>query len=113
MKTFIIDLDGIDSSIFKELMGFVLTIGLNFRKLDKKAESGTSRTLFVETETKKEVEKLEKFLKESGFCSFSIVHDDMKATQNDKTIGIFSQLHGDSKEYYLDNSTGKRFSIVR
>jgi hypothetical protein len=34
MKTFFIDLDSLSHDTFKNLIGFVLTVGLKFRKID-------------------------------------------------------------------------------
>jgi len=105
MKTFLIDLDGISPEVFKELIGFILTAGLNFRKLDQRIESRTGRTLFVEVETRAE----EKALKE---VSPIIIKNENKAVLDGKIIGTFCQTNrGDN--CYVDNLTGKKFTIVR
>jgi hypothetical protein len=113
MKTFIIDLDGINPETFKDLMGFILTVGLNFRKLDRKSESGTGRTLFVELATKSEEVALKKFLDKQGIIAPIIIGNANKASQEGKKLGIFSLVSSASTDCYLDNTTGKKFAIVR
>lgn len=113
MKTFLIDLDGLAPEIFKELMGFILTIGLNFRKVDQRTESGTGRTLFVELATKSEEKALKEFLSKQNIASPIVIGNENKASLNGKSIGIFSQVNQVDGNYYLDTTTGKKFAIVR
>jgi hypothetical protein len=113
MKTYLIDLDGIDSEIFKILMGFVLTIGLNFRKVDQKTESGTGRTLFVELATKGEETALKTFLEKQSITPPIIIGNANKANLAGKTLGVFSLVEDPKGNYYQDKTTGKKFAIVR
>lgn len=113
MKTYLIDLDGINPETFKELMGFILTVGLNFRKLDQKTESGTGRTLFVELATKSEETALKAFLERQGIALPIIIGNANKASLSGKKLGIFSVVNNPTGTYYQDKTTGKKFSIVR
>ena len=113
MKTYLIDLDGISPETFKELMGFILTIGFNFRKLDQKTESGTGRTLFVELATKSEEKALKTFLNKQGVVVPIVIGNDNKANLEGKKLGIFSVVNNPIGTYYQDNKTGKKFAIVR
>jgi hypothetical protein len=113
MKTYLIDLDGINPDTFKNLMGFILMIGLNFRKLDQKTESGTGRTLFVELATKSEEKALKEFLDKEAIASPIIIGNANKANLEGKKLGVFSAVTSPIGTYYQDNKTGKKFAIVR
>ncbi len=113
MKTYLIDLDGISPETFKSLMGFVLTAGLNFRKLDQKTESGTGRTLFVELNTKSEETALKAFLDKQGVSVPVIIGNANKASLSGKKLGVFSSVDNPIGSYYQDKTTGKKFAIVR
>jgi hypothetical protein len=113
MKTYLIDLDGISSETFKELMGFILTVGLNFRKLDQKTESGTGRTLFVELATKSEETALKAFLERQGVVIPIVIGNANKASLDGKKLGVFSSIDNPIGSYYQDKTTGKKFAIVR
>jgi len=111
MRTEIIDLDGISPELFKELMGFTLTVGLNFRKLDQKTESGTGRALFIELATKAEEKALNELLTKLGVTPPIFIGNANKASLNGKKLGVFEQVES-SGARYLDKTTGKAFSIV-
>jgi hypothetical protein len=113
MKTYLIDLDGISPETFQGLMGFVLVLGLNFRKLDQKAESGTGRTLFVELTTKSEETALKTFLSKQGVSVPVIIGNANKASLGGKKLGVFSLVENPAGAYYQDKTTGKKFAIVR
>jgi hypothetical protein len=113
MKTYLIDFDGISPETFKELMSFILMVGLNFRKLDQKAESGTGRTLFVELATKSEETALKAFLDKSNVVSPIIIGNANKASLGGKKLGVFSRIENPIGTYYKDTTTGKKFAIVR
>jgi hypothetical protein len=112
MKTYLIDLDGINPEIFKNLMGFVLTVGLNFRKIDQKTESGTGKTLFVELSTKSEETALKAFLEKLGINSPIVIGDANKANLKGKKLGVFSAVSNPEGNHYQDKTTGKKFAIV-
>jgi hypothetical protein len=112
MKTFLIDLDGISPEVFKEIIGFILTAGLNFRKLDQRIESRTGRTLFVEVETRAEEKALKEFLTGQAVLSPIIIKNENKAVLDGKIIGTFCQTNR-GENCYVDNLTGKKFTIVR
>jgi hypothetical protein len=107
----LIDLDNISPELFKELMGFVLTAGLNFRKLDQKTESGTGRTLFVELASKAEEKALTGVLTKLGLPEQITIGTSNKASLGGKKLGIFG-LDNSNNAKYIDKTTGKRFSIV-
>ena len=63
MKTFFIDLDSLSPEKFKQLIGFILTTGLSFRKIDLVKSEKVNSTLVVETETRAEERSFNEFLK--------------------------------------------------
>ena len=111
MKTAIIDLDNISSELFKELMGFTLTAGLNFRKLDQKTESGTGRALFIDLATKEEEKALNELLTKLGITPPVLIGNENKASLDGKKIGVFARVEIE-KAKYIDKTTGRSFSIV-
>ena len=113
MKTYLIDLDGISPETFQGIMGFILVIGLNFRKLDQRTESGTGRTLFVELNTKSEETALKTFLDKQGVSVPVIIGNANKASLGGKKLGVFSLVENPAGAYYQDKTTGKKFAIVR
>lgn len=115
MKTFIIDLDGMSSELSRELMGFVLTIGLNFRKIDQCLSSKTGRTLLVELETRAEEKALRQFLDNNFIGQPITIGNDNKANLNGKKVGVFTQVSNTDglSNFYLDKSTGKKFTLVK
>jgi hypothetical protein len=115
MKTFFIDLDILSSEIFRELLGFTLTVGLNFRKIDFVKDDKSSRVLVIEVETKAEEKALDEFLKLKDIDKPITVLSDNKATIGTKTIGTFKILGSGAlaEAFYLDKTTGKKFVIVR
>ena len=113
MNTYLIDLDNLNSDLCKELIGFILTVGLPFRKIDKHVESKTGRTLVVELETKTEEKALKAFIQEHNISNVMTIKNNLNVVLEGKTIGSFKQVISPIGEHYLDNSTGKKFSIVR
>lgn len=115
MKTFFIDLDNLSSEIFKELLGFTLTVGLKFRKIELIRDDKSSRILVIEVESKAEEKALNEFFKCNEVEKPITVLSNNKATIGLKPIGTFKQLGKDinSDAFYLDKTTGKKFVIVR
>jgi hypothetical protein len=113
MKTYLIDLDNLNSDLCKDLIGFILTVGLNFRKLDRFKDSKTGKTLVVELETIAEDKALKTFLEKRGVSNSIIIKNDKAAVLNGKKIGIFNQVTNADNDFYVDNSTGRKFLIVR
>lgn len=114
MKTFIIDLDCLDSQIFSSLIGFIHSRGYPFRKLDLISNGKTGKCLFVETQNKAEKELLLGFLDESGISSPIVVENSGKAKLKAKSIGEFSEVTevGHLASFYLDKLTGRRYTIA-
>lgn len=115
MKTFLIDLDSLSPEVFRELLGFILTVGLNFRKIDLIRDNVTSRTLVVETATKAEEKGLSDFLDKREVEKPISILSNNKATVGIKVLGTFKQLgkNATAELYYQDKSTGKRFIITK
>lgn len=115
MKTFFIDLDSLSSEVFKELLGFTLTVGLKFRKIDLIKDDKTSRVLVIEVETKAEDKALNDFLNKNDIENPITISKTNKASINSKEIGILKQLGKNAirETYYQDKSTGKRFIITK
>lgn len=114
MKTFFIDYDGLSQENRRDLLGYVLTNGLNYRKIDFIKADETTKALVVETQTSDEIKALEAFLNEREVPKQITVLSSNKATIGTKTIGKLKIL-GESataQAYYKDNTTGKRFVIV-
>jgi hypothetical protein len=114
MKTFFIDLDVLFPETFKSLIGFVLKTGMNFRKIDLVTQNKTTQTLVVETATKGEETALKAFLEREGIATPITIGNANKANLGNKKLGIFSQVEDVSglNSYYLDKSTGKKFTLI-
>lgn len=110
MKTYVIELENFDSDLIKELMGFILTSGVNFRKLELITPEKTKKVLFVELISKKEINVLELFFSKNNITCPLFVRNDFKAILNGKVIGIFKPIEKEMKSYFVDN--GKKFSIL-
>jgi hypothetical protein len=115
MKTFFIDLDSVSSEAFREVLGYVLTVGFKFRKIDLVKDSLTSRVLVVETETRTEEKAFKEFLKKNEIVEPIAVLNNRKAVVGLKTIGNFKQLEKNETAniFYLDKTNGKRFIITK
>jgi hypothetical protein len=115
MKTFFIDLDSISSESFREVLGYVLTVGFKFRKIDLIKDSITSRILVVETETRTEEKSFKDFLKKNEIVEPITVLNNRKALVGLKTIGNLKQLEKNETAgvFYLDKTSGKRFVITK
>ena len=115
MKTLIIDLDSLTPELFKEVIGFTLRVGLNFRKIDLVTPGRTGQNLVVEIATRGEDKAFTTFLTGLGIASPIVVKSDNKAVLNGKKLGKFtqvSQVEG-LNSYYLDRSTGKKFAVIQ
>lgn len=114
MKTFIINLDEISSEKFREVIGFILVVGLNFRKVDLVKDDKTISSLIVEVETKAEEKSFSDFLNKNDISTPITILSNNNATIGLKVIGKFKQLGENAKSstYYQDKSTGRKFVIV-
>lgn len=113
MRTYLIDLDNLNLELCKELMGFILTIGLAFRKVDRQETGKVGKTLFVELKTLAEEKALKDFLSKQGISRPLVIKGDNRVILEGKKLGTFSEVLTPESNFYLDNSTGKKFSIVR
>jgi hypothetical protein len=114
MKTFFIELDGMTLDNNRDLLGFILTVGLKFRKIESIGEFLIAKTLVVETETLTESRALNEFFTKRGMISPIIISAQNKATKSGKTIGNLKLLgdKANASSYYLDKTTGKKLVIV-
>jgi hypothetical protein len=114
MSTFIINLDELSSEKFREIIGFILRVGLNFRKIDLVKDDKTSSSLIVEVETKTEEKSFSDFLNKNDVHNPMNILSDNNVTIGLKVIGKFKQLGENAKSstYYQDKSTGRKFVIV-
>ena len=112
MKAFIIDINGLSNDSSKELMGFVLTIGLNFRKIDN---SLSGRVLIIELSSKVEENALKQFLANNNIRQKVTIGNENRAIIDGKRAGVFTLVKSTDglSEFYSDNSTGKKFTIVK
>lgn len=113
MKTFIIELENVSSEKQRDLIGFILTVGLNFRKINQVKGDKTSKVLFLEVESRSEEIALKSFLKQSEISSAITIEKSGKVISNGKLSGKFLPVISEVSEYFLDDSTGKKFNIVR
>lgn len=113
MKTYLIDLDGVCQDTFRSLAGFVLSRGLNFRKIDLVTAGKTGASLVVELANKAEETLLNEFLKDMSIPSPVIIDNAGKAKLDGKKLGIFCQVRDVQglTSFYLDRSSGKKFAI--
>jgi hypothetical protein len=114
MKTFFIDLDSMSLDDSRDLLGFVLTVGLKFRKIELVKNEASSRALAVETETLAESKALSDFFEKRLLEKPITILSNNKATIGLKTIGKLKLLgeNANAPAYYLDKITGKRLVIV-
>jgi hypothetical protein len=113
MRTYLIDLDNLNLELCMELMGFILTVGLAFRKVNRQETGKVGKTLFVELKTISEEKALKDFLTKQGISRPIVIKNDNRAILDGKKLGTFSEVLNPENDFYLDNSTGKKFSIVR
>ena len=112
MNTFIIEIDKVDGEAARSLIGFFLSTGLNFRKLNRIKESSLGKCLFVEVENKTEKAIVENLLKNNHINNFSIIDNhDFSVNCNSEKIGTFKIVNTDYM--FEDSSSGKKFSIVK
>lgn len=102
MKTYIINDE-------KEVLGHAITHGLAFRRVNKVNEEKTSKVLFLEVSTVSEDKALKELLNELNLIPI-VIGNKNEASQNGKKVGVFKQVES-NEGTYLDNTTGKRFSI--
>lgn len=115
MKTFIIDLDSLSNDLFKELLGFIHTIGVSFRKVNNVVNDKVGQSLVVETSSRHEEKALKEFLVKQGISSPIVIGNANKANLEGKKLGVFCQVNSTEglNSYYLDKNTGKKFSIIQ
>lgn len=115
LKTYLIDIDALQNESFKELVGFVLTIGLAFRKIDLISGENTGQCLVIELATKGEETALRRFLNDVGAASPIVIKNDNKATLDGKKLGYFSQVRDVTSfaSYYVDKTSGKKFALIQ
>jgi ABC-type nitrate/sulfonate/bicarbonate transport system substrate-binding protein len=107
MKTIFIDI----AENRKELSGFLLTHGYNFRQVDFVQGSISSKVLVVEAGNKKEEKALKAFIQAAKASVCLVVEKSGKAGLKGKKLGTFQEgkfLGG----YYLDKTTGKTYGVV-
>jgi len=112
--TFLVNLDEITMDTCKELIGFILTIGLNFRKIDRRLDDKTEKILFIETETEKEKNALSDFLYNLEMSEITKIDNENKVFLNEARIGIFKRMENEIKgDHFVDLSTNKKFKIIK
>lgn len=107
MKTYLIDLTDLNNDQCKELLGFALTVGLNFRKVSNKEQG---KTLFLEVESIREETSLKKLLTQLSIQDNTFINNkDNSVLKNFKRIGFFKKVEDDEIFTYKQN----KFSIVK
>lgn len=107
MKTIFIDI----ADNRKELSGFLLSNGYNFRQVDFVQGNEKSKIFVVEAGNKREEKALKAFIQQTKVSVRLVVESSGKAGIGGKKLGVFKEglfLGG----YYLDRSTGKTYGVV-
>jgi hypothetical protein len=112
MKTLILDLSSLEKEITRELLGFTLTLGLNFRKINKIENEQLKDVLFIELLTAREEKTIKEFLTENRIINFLVIGKNNSVKDNGKTLGVFRSTQK-TNNVFLDKSTGKKFEIVK
>jgi hypothetical protein len=111
MKTIFIDLNILPETK-KDLLGFLLTQGYNFRKVEFISQLQKSQSVVIEAGNKREEKALNAFLKQAKVSISLMVENSGKAGLKGKKLGVFTELSGNVEvSHYLDKSTGKKFAI--
>jgi hypothetical protein len=114
MKTFFVDLDTLSSETFREVIGFILTVGLNFRKIDLIKSDKAYRILVIECASKAEERGLKSFLEKHKVSEPIVIDSTNKANLGFKRLGALKQVGARQvSDFYLDKTTGKKFIIER
>lgn len=113
MKTLVLDLTSLEKEVSRNVIGFLLTIGLNFRKVNKIEENQTKDVLFIELETTREEKALKNALLENKILNYLIIGKDNQVKSGNKKLGSFKTVSDIETNIFLDKSTGKKFQIVR
>jgi len=111
MKTIFIDLN-ITPELRRDLVGFVLSQGYNFRQIEKVSPIESCSVLVVEAGNKAEEKALNDFLKRAKVSVSMVVENDGKAGKSGKKLGTFREALTPSKEFFRDRTTGKTFEVV-
>ena len=114
MRTIFLDITTLDKEIIRDLMGFTLTVGLNFRKVNFIEKDNTIKDLLlIETETRKEEKALKDKLMTLNIPEMMSSNDKNEIIKDKKRIGILTLNNNSENNYILDKSTGRKFSVVR
>jgi hypothetical protein len=113
MKTIFIDLN-IIPELRRDLVGFVLSQGYNFRQIERVNADGTNSVLVIEAGNKTEEKALNAFLKKAKLSVSMVVENDGKAGKSGKKLGTFREALTPSKDkgFFKDKTTGKTFEVV-
>jgi hypothetical protein len=107
MKTIFIDI----ADNRKEVSGFLLTNGYNFRQIDFVQGDKSNKVFVVEAGKGKDEKALKAFIQEAKASVRLVVEKSGKAGKDGKKLGVFKEgqfLGG----YYLDKTTGKTYGVV-
>lgn len=113
MRTSFIDITTLDKEIIRDLMGFVLTVGLNFRKVNFiEKDNSIKDLLLVETEMRKEEKALKDKLMTLNIAEMMSSNDKNEIIKDKKRVGILTLNANSENDHILDKSTGRKFSVV-
>jgi hypothetical protein len=109
MKTIFIDI----ADNRKEISGFLLSNGYNFRQIDFISDDKNSKIFVVEAGNKREERALKAFILQAKASVRLVVENGNKAGLKGKKLGIFQELLTpfESSVYYLDRTTGKKYVV--
>lgn len=114
MRTTFLDITTLDKEIIRDLMGFILTVGLNFRKVNFIEKDNTIKDLLlIETESRKEEKALKDKLMTLSIAEMMSSNDKNELTKGKKRIGVLTLNSESENNHILDKSTGRKFSVVK
>lgn len=114
MKTFFIDYESLTVEQRRDILGYILTNGLNHRKIDFIKADDINKALVVEAQSGDELKAFEAFLNANDIPKQITISANNKATIGTKVLGKLKLLGENviAQKYYKDNTTGKRFVII-
>jgi hypothetical protein len=109
IKTYLLNSENQD----QQILGFLLTSGLNFKKVDLVTNDKSNSVFFVETTNSQDEKNINSFVKENDLQKPKTILSNNKVTNGLKVIGTFKKLGDKAKRdiYFLDKSTNNKFVI--
>ena len=109
VKTYLIEAENQD----QQINSFLLTNGLNFRKVNFFVNEASNFVFFVEVSNQEDEKLLVNFVKNNDLKKPKTILSNNKVMSGLKVLGTFKKLDEKAKrtEYFLDKSTNNKFVI--